>query len=69
MTKAEAKLKAANLMVLAVNQRSNAAAHRRQAGKPIYPGQTEICMDKADHIDAFAMRSEAQAELILSQAE
>lgn len=65
---AEAAVKAANLRVLAAGQRANAEAHRRQAARPIYPGQTEICLGKADQIDAFAARSEVQADLILAQA-
>ena len=62
--KAEARLKAANLRILAVSQRANAEAHRRQALKPIYPGQETICLNKADMIDAYAARSEARADLI-----
>lgn len=64
ITQAEAKSKAANLRILAASQRANAAAHRRQATHPVYPGQSEICLDKADQIDAYADRSEAQAALI-----
>jgi len=66
MDKNEAKkrLEAANLRVLAAGQRVNAEAHRRQATHPIYPGQDIICIGKADQIDAFAARSEAQADLI-----
>ena len=65
---AEAKVKAANLRVLAASQRSNAAAHRRQASHPIYSGQDIICMDKANQIDAFAARSEAEADLLEAQS-
>ena len=66
MTKAQAEknLKIANLRILAASQRANAAAHRRQALKPIYPGQSDICMSKADQIEAFAARTEAQADLL-----
>ena len=66
MTKEQAqkKLEAASLRVLAASQRQSAAAHRRQAGRPIYPGQDIICLGKADQIDAFAARSEAQADLL-----
>ncbi|MFA4871385.1 MAG: hypothetical protein WC623_24515 [Pedobacter sp.] len=66
---AEAKLQAANLRVLAAGQRANANAHRRQATHPIYSGQEIVCMDKAAQIDAFAARSEAQADLLEAQAE
>lgn len=55
------------MRVLAASQRSNAAAHRRQAEHPIYPGQDMVCLGKADQIDAFAARSEAQADLIESE--
>ena len=65
---AQAKVKAANLRVLAAGQRVYAAAHRRQATHPIYTGQSEICMGKADQIDVYAARSEAQAELIEAEA-
>ena len=68
ITQAQARLKAANLRILAAGQRANADAHRRQANHPIYTGQSEICMIKADQIDAFASRSEAQAELIEAEA-
>ena len=40
--KAKAKLKAATLRILAVSQRSNAGAYRRQAMTPTYPGQEII---------------------------
>uniref|UniRef100_A0A6H1ZG25 Uncharacterized protein n=1 Tax=viral metagenome TaxID=1070528 RepID=A0A6H1ZG25_9ZZZZ len=66
-TTAQKRLEAANLRVLAASQRSNAAAHRRQAEHPIYPGQDMVCLGKADQIDAFAARSEAQADLIESE--
>jgi len=65
--KAEMKLKAANLRILAASQSENAAAHRRQAERPAYPGQAGICLSKADVIDGFALRSLAQAELIEAQ--
>ncbi len=65
--KAEAKVKAANLRILAAGQRANAAAHMRQAGHPIYPGQDMVCISKAAQIEAFAARSEAQADLIEAQ--
>jgi len=61
---AEKRLEAAKLRVLAASQRANAAAHRRQAENPIYPGQEMICLNKADQIEAFAARSEAQADLM-----
>ena len=66
--RSELKLKAANLRILAASQAQNAAAHRRQATHPIYPGQASICEGKAMQIDAFAARSLAEAELLETQA-
>ena len=67
-SQAQAKVKAANLRILAAGQRARGDAHRRQANHPMYSGQSEICMSKADQIDAFAARSEAQADLIEAEA-
>jgi len=64
---AQKRREAANLRVVAASQRANATAHRRQAEHPAYPGQDMICLGKADQIDAFAARSEAQADLIESE--
>ena len=61
--RAQRRLEAANLRVLAAGQRENARAHERQAGHPIYPGQDVICMDKAARILAMAERNEALATL------
>ena len=66
---AQAAIKAANLRILAAGQRALAEAHRRQASHPAYPGQDMICVGKADQIDAFAARSEAQADLVEAEAE
>ena len=64
MTKAEKKLQAANLRFLAANQRSMAAGYRRQAMHLAYPGQEMICLDKADAVDALAVRTNAEADLL-----
>ena len=64
MIKAEKKLKAARLRVLAASQRTMAAGYRRQAAHPVYPGQDTICLDKADQVAALAARSEAEAEIL-----
>ena len=64
MIKAEKKLKAAKLRILAAGQRARAAGYRRQAEHPAYPGQDTICLNKADEMDAFAARSEAEAEIL-----
>ena len=66
MKKAEKKLKAAKLRILATGQRARAAGYRRQAAHPVYPGQDTICLDKADQITALAARSEAEADLLES---
>jgi len=64
MIKAEKKLKAAKLRILAAGQRARAAGYRRQAAHPAYPGQEMICLNKADEIAALAARSEAEADLL-----
>ena len=63
-TTAEKKLKAAKLRILAAGQRARAAGYRRQAEHPAYPGQDLVCLNKADEMDAFAARSEAEAEIL-----
>ena len=63
-TTAEKRVKAARLRVLAANQRTMAAGYRRQAEHPVYPGQDLICLAQADEMDAFAARSEAEADLL-----
>ena len=64
MIKAEKKLKAAKLRILAAGQRAKAAGYRRQAAHPAYPGQDLVCLNKADEMDAVAARSEAEADLL-----
>jgi len=64
MIKAEKKIKAAKLRILAAGQRARAAGYRRQAAHPAFPGQEIICLEKADEIAAVAARSEAEADLI-----
>ena len=63
-SKAEKKLKAAKLRILAAGQRARAAGYRRQAVHPVYPGQDTICLDKADQIAALAAREEAEAAIL-----
>ena len=65
---AEAKVAAAKKRILAASQRSMAYRHMEQAGRPIYEGQSGICYDKAAKAEAFAEKSEAEAELILARA-
>jgi hypothetical protein len=66
--KLEAAVVVAKLRVLAEAQRANAAAHRRQAQKPAYDGQAEICELKARQLDATAAESAARADLVEAQA-
>ena len=66
--KAEARLKAAKLRTLAVNQRAMAARYERQAAHAAYPGQDVICLNKASQVAALASENEAAANLILAQA-
>ena len=64
ITEAKRQLEVSRLRVLAANQRIGANAYRRQAEHPIYPGQEEICLGKADVQDAIAARTEAEANLV-----
>jgi len=66
--KAEAKVAAAQKRILACSQRDMAAASMRQASHPAYIGQDIICAGKADRANAYAMRTEAEADLIEAQA-
>jgi len=65
---AEARVKAAQKRVLAASQRSHAASYSRQADRPIYDGQSAICLSKADQAFSYADRSDAEADLILAMA-
>jgi len=64
MEKAEKKLQATQLRLLAAKQRTMAVGYRRQAAHPIYSGQDLICLSKADEIIALAAQSEAKADLL-----
>ena len=59
---------AAKLRLLAASQKSNAAAHLRQADNPIYPGQSAICIDKAAIIEALADKNLATAARLDAEA-
>lgn len=65
---AEARVKAAQKRILACSQRDMAAAARRQADRPAYAGQEMICCNKANMAEAYAARTEAEADLILANA-
>jgi hypothetical protein len=65
---AKAKLAAANKRVLAASQREMARGYLRQASNPAYDGQADICIGKADQVEAMAARSEAEADVIEAEA-
>jgi hypothetical protein len=66
---AEARLKAAQLRVLAASQRSMASSYLAQAARPSYDGQSEICATKSAEVQSLAERTEAEADLIIAKAE
>jgi len=66
---ARAKLEAAQLRTRAAHQADQAAAYRRQAAKPAYDGQEEICLNNAAKCDAMAAENRARADLIEAEAE
>jgi len=66
---AQARLEAAKLRTRAAHQESQAQAYRRQAAKPIYDGQAEICLGKAAEVAALAAENRAKADLIEAEAE
>ena len=41
-----------------------AQGHYRQAGKPIYPGQEDVCISKAQQAERFARENLAKADLL-----
>ena len=65
---AEAKLEAAKLMLHANCQQQGAMAHMRQAERPAYSGQAEICISKAATWAAHAEITRARAGLVLAKA-
>jgi hypothetical protein len=66
---AQARLEAAKLRTRAAHQNEQAQAARRQAAKPIYAGQAEICIGNAEKIEALAAENRARADLIEAEAE
>ena len=68
IAKAKIKLEAARLRLLAQSQRDMAAAYGRQATKPIYPEQAEICAGKGSMALSHADVTEARAALLLAEA-
>lgn len=69
VTLAKARLEAAQLRTRAAHQEDQAAAYRRQAAKPAYDGQAEICLGKAATVDALAAENRAKANLVDAEAE
>lgn len=65
---AKAKVKAAEKRVFAAHQRDSAAAYFRQANHPICDGQSLICINKGNIVEALAAQTEAEADLIEAQA-
>ena len=61
---AEARLKAANLRVLAAQQAEMAAAYHRQSSRLAYPGQEMICAGKASIVEALSAQTMARADLV-----
>jgi hypothetical protein len=66
---AQARLEAAKLRTRAAHQAEQAAAYRRQAAKPTYEGQAEICGAKAADVEAMAAENLARADLIEAEAQ
>jgi len=67
--KAEARLHAANLRVIAAHQRDDAQRYYRQASHPAYEGQIERCIGKGKKAEAIAAENEAKADLIEAQTD
>ena len=65
----KARLKAAELRKDAAHQDEFAAGYFRQAKKPIYPGQEEVCEGKGNSVLSLAAKNRAQADLIEAEAE
>ena len=67
MTVAQARARAeiVRLRNLAAWQRDDyAASHYRQSERPIYAGQVEICIGKAQQAERIAASTDAQADII-----
>lgn len=65
----KARLKAAELRKDAAHQEEFAAGYFRQAKKPIYAGQEEICTQKGNTVMSLAAKKRAEADLIEAEAE
>jgi hypothetical protein len=65
---ARARLQAASLRVVACSQDQLAAGYMRQAGNPIYAGQSEHCAGMAVQAESYAARTRAEADLVEAEA-
>jgi len=61
---AKARLEAAQLRTRAAHQDEQALHYRRQAAKPAYEGQPDICLANAVKCEAMAAENRAKADLI-----
>ena len=66
---AKKREEAAKLRRLASSQKDNAAAHVRQSKKPIYDGQADICIGKANTIESIAGANLATAARLEAEAD
>ncbi len=65
---AKAKIKAAEMRILAASNRQRVGAYNRQGSTPAYDGQGEVCYHKAAQAEQYAAKQEAMADLILAEA-
>ena len=61
-------VEATKLRSRAAHQMEQAAAYRRQAQKHVYPGQEDVCIGKADTVQAMAAENRAKADLLAAEA-
>ena len=66
---AQARLAAAELRTRAAHQADQAARYRRQAAKPAYGGQEDICLSNVARVESLAAENRARADLIEAEAE
>lgn len=66
---ARAKAEAAKLRTRAAHQEAMAAGYARQADKPAYSGQEQVCMGKHGEVIALAAENRAKADLIEAEAQ
>ena len=59
-----ANLRAAKLRTLAANQDAMAESYLRQGQKPIYDGQSMVCVGKAAQVQSLADENRAKADLL-----